>query len=227
MSDAPLDPKTMKVAELKKALKERKLDDSGLKAVLVERLEAALAKEKATAEKPAEEKKKAPEPEAKAEAAEKKDDAEGEKQAVKKSSELSEEELKKKRAERFGAVKPDAKKTEAEKKKLRAQRFGGNVSLDGALTPKRKAGTKGSPALSKEELDKKVKRAKRFGGALPKEAVNEEEKKRREARKARFAADPTPVKITGSTIRKNCQFKACCGSNARRRQEGREERRSN
>ena len=198
MSD--INPRALKVAELREELKNRDLDATGLKAVLIERLEEALDAEllgddevagdaveeeedeeespkKAPAKKKTPAKKKAP---AKQKAAAKKkaakdDDADG---ASDKKDDAETDDL-------------DDEAAEFERLKARAERFGTEAPV--AQAPKSK---KVKPEdMTDEEYDKRVARAEEFGYVDP---LIEKVKLLRRAK--RFGIEPP---------------KAKCGSNKR------------
>jgi hypothetical protein len=180
----------MKVVDLKKALSERGLETTGLKAVLVQRLTDAIAAdtkvEETSPEVPASEEKTEPATPAKeeSEAPATEEPAEPEDAAA---AILA---AKKRRAERFGIP---LQQSQEEKLALRAARFG-TVTKEASkklkkTTPKRK----GAPVIPLETL---VKRAKKFGLPMPKGYVDPEEQQRREARALRFAPKPAAAETT-------------------------------
>uniref|UniRef100_A0A7S2TNB1 SAP domain-containing protein n=1 Tax=Lotharella oceanica TaxID=641309 RepID=A0A7S2TNB1_9EUKA len=189
----PKELRRWKKADLQAELKTLGLDTTGVRGVLIKRLEEARAAQEAAAteeaapepkteevkEEPAEEEKEEKEAPAEAEKEEvpEANEAAGSVVGVKAVAEISEEERKRKRAAKFGIpLKEDILKKRAEK-------FG---------LP--------TPAEKKKQLDedakKKAARAARFGLLGGKE-LSEEEKKKIEARRARFGevnVDPAYLK---------------------------------
>ena len=176
-----VEPKKMKVAELRAALAERGLSTDGLKAVLVDRLQLALDEEEfgldepaAAAPAPSPEKAPVPSPKAakppspKAPAPEPAEEpaAAPEPAAPATTEEPSELEKKKAaRAARFGIplyVAPkDKKQNDKKKKKKRAERFGlPDPDADEAKKKARKE--RFEDPRAKEEAAKKAARAERF-----------------------------------------------------------------
>mmetsp|Transcript_27215 Transcript_27215/g.68508 ORF Transcript_27215/g.68508 Transcript_27215/m.68508 type:complete len:195 (-) Transcript_27215:40-624(-) len=161
----------MKVAELREALKERGLDTSGTKQVLLDRLQEAMEAAPAEAEEvaPAAEaaaQEAAPEPEQPADTAAPADagetngagapDAAVEEKAA--GAEMTDEERRLARAKRFGLVTTEVVQ---EKKKARAERFG----LEAATKATAAANKANSNANSKEMQEKLKARQARFGSS--------------------------------------------------------------
>ena len=209
--------------ELKDALAERGLDTTGLKAVLVERLSAALAggeDEPAAAaeEEPAEEPAAAPaEAAAEEEAGEEAPAAAEEPAALAPAEEASKEdgELEVQNGAigdanigGLGLGKSLAAMTEAEKMARRAARFG--------IIPKA-APKKPPPSAEKKpkkkkggvdpELQKKLDaRAARFGTGKKQGGPSSEELEKREARKARFEAPPLSAEMKAKMEARAAKF---------------------
>ncbi|XP_060593402.1 SAP domain-containing ribonucleoprotein-like isoform X2 [Ruditapes philippinarum] len=181
----------MKVADLKKALKERGLPLTGTKSELLERLKSAVQSEEAAtdttaaledsilddsvdlsvpkpAPKPAVVDKEA-EPVVKKITSPQKTDDEAESKPKLVSTQLSAEERMKQRAERFGVVNEDLKK------QIRAERFG-------TSSPSSKLSTAGAGA----DTDALKKRAERFGQVLSPALSKVDEAEKIRKRKERF-----------------------------------------
>lgn len=147
-----MEPSKLKVEELRKELRNRNLDTSGLKQVLIERLEKALAEERVSesgrvtqldsSETSNFQKHKEPQRENTSM------NNSGEKASTDEELEAVEEK-RKRRAERFGVPYVPSKEYLEQKKLIRARRFGEELS------------TKTEDATEIEE--KKRKRAERFG----------------------------------------------------------------
>ncbi|XP_060593403.1 SAP domain-containing ribonucleoprotein-like isoform X3 [Ruditapes philippinarum] len=171
----------MKVADLKKALKERGLPLTGTKSELLERLKSAVQSEEDSilddsvdlsvpkpAPKPAVVDKEA-EPVVKKITSPQKTDDEAESKPKLVSTQLSAEERMKQRAERFGVVNEDLKK------QIRAERFG-------TSSPSSKLSTAGAGA----DTDALKKRAERFGQVLSPALSKVDEAEKIRKRKERF-----------------------------------------
>lgn len=188
-SAGSVDFKKLKVQELRDELKKRELDTSGVKSVLLARLEEVAQKETSAA---ATESK--PEPEIK---------ADGPAEAPVVQAEAAAESKEPEAAAATAATVGPTQASEAERAKKRAERFGiadaggstGKTSVpSGSNAPS--ANGKKAGAIAKaveadpEEVSRRKDRAKRFGLPIPTSAAEEQDK--RKARAARFDL-PAPV----------------------------------